>query len=279
MTKLEALVPALVLQNLLSEERTYLEEVFDRFNGYPNLEQMWSLINEPWVELDCDPLNIDKRITAYYQHPVWILNGLFVERHKLSLENRRRFAQWIVDQAPKRVADFGGGFGALARFIGGGLPNAQVEVVDPHPHPAAAALAADTRNVRFAPELTGEYDILIATDVFEHVPDPIGLTAETAQHLRVGGQYLIANCFSPVVLCHLPQLFYLEIAWDPAMRAMGLQPGERVSYGRFYRREGNFDVPAARRIANRGKRLWPMVRKLPRGRAKIGGVLVRNFCR
>ena len=170
MTEIDTFVPARILQHLTTAEKEYLEGVFDRFGGYPELEQVWSLMDEPWVELGCDPLNMDERVTAYYQHPVWLLNGLFVERHELSLDNRRRFTQWIVAQAPQRVADFGGGFGGLARFIGEALPNAQVEVVDPHPHPAAIALAADTPNVRFVPELTGEYDILIATDVFEHVP-------------------------------------------------------------------------------------------------------------
>ena len=97
------------------------------------------------------------------------------------------------------MADFGGGFGGLARFIGAALPQASVDVVEPHPHPATIALAADTPNVRFVPELSGDYDLLIATDVFEHVPNPIALAASTASHLRVGGSYLIANCFAPVI--------------------------------------------------------------------------------
>jgi len=91
------------------------------------------------------------------------------------------------------------------------MPAVQVEVVEPHPHPAAVALAEETPNVRYVSELTGEYDLLIATDVYEHVPDPISLAFSTASHLSIGGRYLIANCFSPVIACHLPQLFHLSI--------------------------------------------------------------------
>jgi len=279
MTDLAKHIPPLVLQNLTADEEAFLNGVFMRFNGYPTLEQMWALLDELWVQYGCDPEKMDERVTAYYRHPVWVLNGLFIEQHEQSLENRRVFTDWVAQQRPARVADFGGGFGGLARFIGEALPDAQVEVVDPHPHPAAIAVAASTPNVRFVPELSGEYDLLIATDVFEHVPDPVGLAAETAEHLLRGGQYLIANCFQPVILCHLPQLFYFNAAWDPAMQAMGLQPGERVSYGRVYRREVHFDIPAARKIANCAKKLWPLVQKLPRGRTKIGGALVRYLCR
>lgn len=277
--KTKTFVSSMIFQNLRSDEIDYLDSVFEKFNGYPSLRQVWELMDEQWIEHGCDPEQMDERVTAFYKHPVWMLNGLFIEQDAQSLENRRVFTDWVAQQRPARIADFGGGFGGLARFIGEALPDAQVEVVDPHPHPAAIAVAASTPNVRFVPELNGEYDLLIATDVFEHVPDPIGLTAETAEHLREGGQYLIANCFQPVILCHLPQLFYFNAAWDPAMEAMGLQPNERVSYGRVYRRQGGFDVAAARKIAECGRKLYSLIQWLPRGRARIGRLVMNWFCR
>ena len=272
-------VPSTVLQHLSTTEKKYLSEVFARFDGYPTLEQMWALMDEPWIELRCDPLNMDERVTTFYQHPVWMLNGLFVETHDQSVKNRQVFTDWVVSQQPSRVADFGGGFGGLARMIGAALPSAQVEVVDPHPHPAAIALAQNTPNVRFVSELTGQYDILIATDVFEHVPDPVGLTAETAEHLRIGGQYLIANCFAPVILCHLPQSFHFNTSWYAVMRAMGLKPGTAVGYGRAYERHGEFDVVAARNVAKCGQRIHSWIAWLPRGRTRAGRLLMALFCR
>ena len=248
MVELNLLVAPLVREHLREAERSYLLSVFERYQGYPSLQQLWQLVDEQWQAHGCDPLQMDGHVSAFYRHPVWLLNGLFVEQDPQSLAQRQAFTAWVTQQAPTRVADFGGGFGGLARFIGAALPQASVEVVEPHPHPAAIALAADTPNVRFVPELTGDYDLLIATDVFEHVPDPIALAASTASHLRIGGHYLIANCFAPVVQCHLPQLFHLSIGWDQAMRAMGLQPMDRVIYGRDFQRIGDLDLNASRRL-------------------------------
>lgn len=274
-----SLIPEVVLDNLTSREKEYLKEIFTRYKGYPNLEQVWRLMDEPWIGLGCDPYKMDERITAYYRHPVWMLNGLFIEQHAESLMHRKRFTQWVVDQNPKRVADFGGGFGGLARFIGEALPDVQVEVVDPYPHPAAISLAKNTPNVRFVPELSGEYDILIATDVFEHVSDPIGLVAQTATHLRLDGQYLIANCFAPVILCHLPQHFHLNISWDVIMSAMGLCPKNAVVYGRSYQRQGLIDLLAAREKAACGHDVYSWISWLPRGKVRVGQILMRMFCR
>lgn len=275
----ELMVPTIVMENLDSREKEYLEKAFEQFAGYPNLEQVWSLMDEAWMELGCDPFKVDERINLFYQHPVWILNGLFVEQHRPSLDNRYWFTKWVVNQNPQRVADFGGGFGGLARFVGEALPNVQVEVVDPHPHRAAIALAAATPNVRFVPCLTGEYDVLIATDVFEHVFDPIGLTAATAEHLHIGGQYLIANCFAPVILCHLPQLFHFNTSWDAVLEAMGLEPGETVVYGRAYCRQGFINAHAARKRAECVRRLNNLISWLPRGKARIRQILMRKVCR
>jgi hypothetical protein len=277
MTDLNAFVSVEVLTHLTTEEKGYLTAIFQRFGGYPTLEQVWQLMDESWLALDCDPTRMDERVTAYYHHPVWMLNGLFIEQDAESLAQRHAFTDWIVQKAPARVADFGGGFGGLARFVGQALPNSQVEVVEPHPRAVAVAMAANTPNVRFVPELIGEYDLMIATDVFEHVLDPLGLCADTATHLKAGGQYLIANCFTPVIKCHLPQLFHFEYGWDASLAAMGMVPGDRVQYGRAYRRTGPLDLAAARKMGERAKRLYPMIRNLPRGRARLGAFVMRIF--
>ena len=275
MTKLSDFVPSKVLVLLGATERDYLLAVFDRFGGYPNLQQLWHLMDEPWQALGCDSLHLDECVGAYYNQPVWLLNGLFIEQDQESLACRQAFTRWATAKGPVRVADYGGGFGGLARLLGAALPEAQVEVVEPHPHPAAIALAANTPNVRYVTELTGSYDLLIATDVFEHVPDPIGLAASTAAHLRIGGMYLMANCFAPVIACHLPQLFHLSIGWDQAMFAMGLQPKEKVRYGCAYEHTGELDEQAARRVDALARRVYPWLKPLPKGRTRAGGALMR----
>ncbi len=278
MTDLSVLISSRVQQNLSSDEKDYLVSIFERFNGYPKIEEIWQLMDEQWVALSCDPNQMDNRVVTFYRHPVWLLNGLFIEQDPQSLENRHMFTDWIINQSPRRVADFGGGFGSLARFVGNALPSATVEVVEPHPHPGAIAEVENTPNVRFVPELNGKYDLLVATDVFEHVPDPLALAAQTAGHLHIGGKYMIANCFQPVIRCHLPQLYHFHYAWDRAMSVMGLEPGEKIKYGRVYIRKGNFDVKAARKVGECAKKWYPIIENIPIGKTRIGKILIRFFC-
>ena len=91
MTDLATLVPPLVLQQLTTEEQAYLSQVFSRFSGFPSLKEVWQLMDEQWLAFGCDPEHMDERVTAFYQHPVWLLNGLFIEQHAQSLTNRRVF--------------------------------------------------------------------------------------------------------------------------------------------------------------------------------------------
>lgn len=263
MTELSQWIPADELALIKPEDRQWLAGVFERFAGYPDLEQVWALMDEPWQALGCDPKVMDARIGAYYAHPIWLLNGLFIEQHSQSQANREQFKDWVVKQESMRVAEFGGGFGGLARMIGAALPTASIEVIEPHPHPVAIARAEKTANVRYRPEMKGDYDVLVATDVFEHVPDPLQLAYETAQHLRIGGQYLIANCFFPVIRCHLPQTFHFRYSWDAVLRAMGLEPAENVAYGRAFIRRGVLNLEAARRAEKQSLKLWQLTRYLP----------------
>lgn len=263
MTDLTQWIPGDELALIKSEDRQWLASVFERFAGYPNLEQLWALKDEVWQAMGCDPKVMDARIGAYYSHPVWLLGGLFIEQHAQSLANREQFMDWVVRHSPKRVADFGGGFGTLARMIGAALPESSVEVIEPHPHPVAIARAQKTANVRYRPEMVGDYDILLATDVFEHVPDPLQLVYETAQRLRIGGRYLIANCFFPVIRCHLPQTFHFRHSWDAALQAMGLEPAEKVAYGRAYVRYGALNLTAARQVEQQSLKLWRVTQYLP----------------
>ena len=269
MTELSQWIPADELPLIKPEDQQWLTDVFERFRGYPDLEQVWTLMDESWQALGCDPQVMDARIGAYYDHPVWLLNGLFIEQHPQSLAYREQFKDWVAKNAPQRVAEFGGGFGGLARMIATALPDSSVEVIEPHPHPVAIARAEKTANVRYRPKMVGDYDIILATDVFEHVPDPLQLVYETARHLRIGGYYLIANCFFPVISCHLPQTFHFRHSWDAALRAMGLEPTDEVAYGRAFARRGGLDLEAARRVESHSLALWRVTRHLPARLARL----------
>jgi SAM-dependent methyltransferase len=253
-----------LLSALLPEEARWLSAVLERFgNRLPRIDQLWALMDEVWRELGCDPRRLDERVTRFYAHPVWLLNGLFVESDPQSLAHRTAFVAWVATKRPRRVADYGGGFGTLARMLGRALPDTDIEVIEPYPHPVAVELARRTSNVRYCSSLTGEYDVLLATDVFEHVSDPLGLAVETSRSLRSGGVYLIANCFRPVILCHLPQHFHFEHSWVYALARAGLTPRETVVYGRAFERHSSLDLAAGREVEYRSRRLYRWTRPLP----------------
>lgn len=248
---------------LNDDQLEWLSSVFYKHNGYPTLEQLWALMDASWRDLGCDSSVMDSRIGTYYAHHVWLLNGLFIEQHAESINNREKFKAWAVKQAPRRVAEFGGGFGGLARMIGTDLTSATIEIIEPHPTSIGVFRAEQTANVRYRPKMVGEYDALIATDVFEHVPDPLQLVYETALHLRSGGRYLIANCFFPVIRCHLPQTFHFRHSWEAALKAMGLEPAETVAYGRAFVRLGPLNLSAARQVEQQSLKLWRVTQYLP----------------
>ena len=125
--------------------------------------------------------------------------------------------------------------------------------------------------------VNGKYDILIATDVFEHVPDPIRLAATTALNLRSGGKYLMANAFVPIIYCHLPHLMHFNYSWDYVMKAMGLSPGEIISYGRIFSRNSNVNVDAALRVAKFSNFIHPFISIIPRGKNRVGHLIMRIF--
>ena len=98
MSEFSNLIPPRVINHLSEKEINYLNVIFTRFNGYPNLKQIWQLMDEVWIEYGCDPKNLDNRALSFYNHPIWLLKGLFIEQDSESINNRVVFADWIVKQ-------------------------------------------------------------------------------------------------------------------------------------------------------------------------------------
>src|SRR5262249_10602611 len=114
----------------------------------PTLEQIWLCMDVVWDQLGCNNRSTDvEKIEAFYCHPIWLLNGLFIEQHSESLRHRERVSDWIAKRGAKRIADFGGGFGTLARMIAVKCPQSDVEVIEPYPHPLAVAKSEEFANV------------------------------------------------------------------------------------------------------------------------------------
>src|SRR5262249_52980834 len=110
--------------DLAEPERTYVEALLCVIGTRkPTLRQIWAIMDFVWHDMGGNKWNPDAHmLERYYRHPVWTLNGLFIEQHTLSLQNRETFSDWVREQAPSRVADFGGGFGTLARMVAAKCP-------------------------------------------------------------------------------------------------------------------------------------------------------------
>jgi hypothetical protein len=82
-------------ESLSPQEQLYISKVLND-SEEPDLKGMWALMDAAWEECHCDHEVIDKRISRFYSHPVWLLNGLFIEQHAESLSHRRDFTEYVA---------------------------------------------------------------------------------------------------------------------------------------------------------------------------------------
>ena len=197
------------------------------------LEEMWALMDLAWAVTKADPKD-PQSMASFYSHPVWTLNGIFTETHDESIYNRRIFADHIAETQPTRIADYGGGFGALARLLAERLPSAHIEIIEPYPSELALSLCKKFSNIHFVNQLSGKYDVIIALDVLEHVPAPLDLVYELSQYTHKNSYLFLANCFYPVIRCHLPCTFYLRDFFSFLMKKMGFIPSAKILYAQTY---------------------------------------------
>ncbi|MFQ4137691.1 class I SAM-dependent methyltransferase [Nodosilinea sp. PGN35] len=189
-----------------------------------SLQNLWQLMDQIWDEMGCDNTALDtEKVANYYNHPVWLLNGLFIESHDTSLQHRASISDWIAQKQIARVLEFGGGFGTLARMISDKSANTIIDIYEPFPASAAVRCCQDYENISFVNQFRHKYDCLVSTDVLEHVPDPLSLLAKMVELVHINGYLIIANHFYPSIKCHLPETFHLRFSFDRFAVVMGLE--------------------------------------------------------
>jgi SAM-dependent methyltransferase len=249
--------------SLTAEERTAIEFLLAKSATDLTLEQLWQLMDQAWLECGCNNLRPQpEKLAAFYSHPIWLLNGMFIEQHDESMGHRQAITNAVSALNPEKVLDFGGGFGTLARLLAETLPKAEIAICEPYPPRHGIESCKPFANIRFVPELSREsVDVLVSTDVLEHVPDPLALLAAMVAAVRPAGHLLIANCFYPEILCHLPCTFHLRHSVNDFCRALGLEVlGPcKSSHAIMYRRTSvaEPDWPRLRAMELHSKRLFP----------------------
>lgn len=211
--------------DLTKEERCLLENIIaQQRDGLTDLEQIWYLMDLAWNECGCDNKKLDfDKIANFYSHPVWLLNGLFIEQDGISMGHREAISDWIVHNQCEEVIDYGGGFGTLAKLIAQKSHKINVYIYEPHPSNHLLRQLENYKNIEIIDIVKDQYNCLVSTDVLEHVADPLKDLANLIERVRVGGYVIVANCFYPVIQCHLPQNFHFRYTFNIFAKLMGLK--------------------------------------------------------
>ena len=99
----------------------------------------------------------------------------------------------------------------MALKIVSGTDVVAIDIVEPFPSSLSSHKVQNEKKINFVKSLDkNKYDAIVAQDVLEHIEDPIALAIEMAQAVKVGGLVIFANCFHPVIKCHLPKTFHLR---------------------------------------------------------------------
>jgi len=251
------------LSYILDSELTELKRLMSlTSDNQISLSEIWFLMDVVWDEMECDNKKLDpNKISQYYSHSVWLLNGLFIENHDISLQHRRAIVSWISNHSVSRVLDFGGGVGTLARMLSEDQPSLDIEVYEPFPSQYALKKSSGFKNIKFINEPSSQYDCIICTDVLEHVPDPLQLLADMVKFTKVNGYLLIANHFFPCIKCHLPCTFHFRYTFDQFTDIMGLEKIGQIqkNYISIYQKipaKSDFDWPKIRRNELKSKALF-----------------------
>ena len=196
----------------------------------PTVAWMWQEMDRVWDALVLDNASAlsGQAIGDFYSHPVWVVNGVFSATDPDSVRHRDSIASYVGRLGVRRVADYGGGFGELAKKLSAVMPQAQIEIVEPYPSKLGMLRVQGIASIKFVKSFDGQYDCVIAQDVLEHVEQPLALTEQMVQATRLGGHLICANCFYPVIKCHLPSTFYLRHTFTWVVRGMGLKCVGRV---------------------------------------------------
>lgn len=216
------------LAAVTNEELDYLRPLGD--GKAPSLNWVWSEMDRVWDELGLDnrqPLTA-QRVSDFYSHPVWLMNGIYTATDPVSIAHRSAIAEQVKSLNCQSIADFGGGLGELALIMSAENPSARVTIVEPYSSKLLRH-RIHASPVQLVSRLEGQHDCVIAQDVLEHVENPLELARQLVLATRLGGHLIFANCFAPVIKCHLPCTFYLRYTFSFLMEGFGLHAAGSVA--------------------------------------------------
>jgi 2-polyprenyl-3-methyl-5-hydroxy-6-metoxy-1,4-benzoquinol methylase len=236
--------------DLLSEsDKNYIQGLPEEL---PTVEWIWGEMDRVWDFYNLknkQPLE-GQAIVEFYSHPVWLMNGVFTSLDTVSEKHRDLISQFIQDKGLKVIADYAGGFGELALKSAKKSTDASIKIIEPFPSAFGLHRLKEIKNIEVVSHLgIDEYDVIIAQDVLEHVEDPIGLAIALTESVKGNGLIIFANCFYPVIKCHLPTTFHLRQTFRFVMAAYGITYVGRLAgaeHVQIFKKIGQVNVNKAR---------------------------------
>lgn len=188
-----------------------------------SVEDIWKIMNQVWDDIGLDNKNYNsEQLSRYYSHPVWFLNGLFIEIDQESMNNRKSIAGYFKNKENLKILDYGGGFGTLAKEIAKITPSSKVNIYEPYASKYTHENIKDFKNIKIVNNLKENYyDVLVNTDILEHIEKPIELIAIYNKCLRRGGMLISHWNFTPCVRCHLPKHFHFRHTFNRVVPLLG----------------------------------------------------------
>jgi len=241
----------------------------------PNNQWVNDEIDRVWdsLKLNNKKSLLEQDIGSFYNHPVWIMNGLFSEADPLSKNHRINIAKFLNKNNVKKIADYGGGSGVFASTVASQNSSIHIDIVEPYALEFFKLKMINYTLINFVNDFaTNNYDAAISQDVLEHIEDPIETAFKIASSVKEGGLIIFADCYYPVIKCHLPSKFYLRHTFKFIMKKMGLTYVCRVpnaEHALVFKRKQNLNLDDAlsdlKTIKFLGRFLnliWPFASKL-----------------
>lgn len=252
-------------ESLTESQQKYIESLP---KAVPTVEWVWGEMDRVWDECGLSnkkPFS-EQDIGSFYGHPVWIMNGLFTAIDPASISHRQAIACYYKFLDLLTLADYGGGSGVLAEQIALSHTIASVDIIEPYASDFFIKKLSAYTSVNFVSDYGhSNYDCVIAQDVLEHVENPIETAYAMSSHVKESGYVIFANCFYPVIKCHLPSTFYLRHTFKYAMQKMGLVyigrvPGAEHAF--VFQKKGDLNLEKALHSVPKMKVLGTFLNKL-----------------
>ncbi|MHC2995803.1 MAG: methyltransferase domain-containing protein [Candidatus Atribacteria bacterium] len=262
------------------ELKEYLRN-FDKYNS-PKVEDIWCIMNQVWDDMGLDNKDYNPdQLSKYYSHPVWLLNGLFIETDRESMRHRKSIAEYFKDKKKLKILDYGGGFGTLAKEIVKQSPSSHVDIFEPHASEYGYKNIKDFKNIRIVDYLREKYyDVLVNTDVLEHIEDPIEIISIYNKCLKKGGILISHWNFTPCIKCHLPKHFHFRYTFDKIIPLLGFSKEmKNVRHGHFFEKLKNITKQDLNNAYRKGKisKLFYPLNKITENIKKIIRIVLKRL--